>query len=481
MALVESRHYDDDPALSRQVGQYTPPPPVRLQRSGKGRIVVAAFAALVACSALGFALYGTEPATDESGASVIALEQTPTQSYLDTLSAEAQKAAEQDAARKLAILANLAPPPPVEKSVFETLGVEELPAQNPVAQQGERLTEELDPPQTDGNIHITGPVRRAEKPSSIIEPRPKPQVTAAATGGKDTAQPAKPAGFKKVAHADLGPLNPAPYAPITENSINGLLPVVSPDGLTSRQYYARPFPAADTRPRVSLVVGGLGLSDKATEAAITQLPPEVTLAFAPYGKNLQSWINKARAAGHEVLLELPMEPFDYPANDPGPFTLLTKNDPQQNADRLSWLLAQFNGYVGVTNYLGAKFTATPEALVPVLRELDSRGLLVLDDGTSNRSQVPGLAQKLQVPFAHASRTIDLRASRSAIDDNLLDLERIAVRQGAAVGMGFAYPVTIDRIVSWAETLDDKGLVLAPITANLAQKEQSTQFGRQGDF
>jgi hypothetical protein len=270
-------------------------------------------------------------------------------------------------------------------------------------------------------------------------------------------------------------LNTAPWARITARSPNGLLPVVGPAGETSRVHYARPFPAGDNRPRISIVVGGLGLSQKATLAAIEKLPPEVTLAFAPYGKNLQSWINQARSAGHEVLLELPMEPFDYPANDPGPFTLLINNDAAQNTQRLNWLLAQFNGYVGVTNYLGARFTSTPEALLPVLRVLDERGLLMLDDGTSNRSLVSTLARQIDVPHQVAARTIDMRVSRNAIDEALVALEAVAKRKGAVVGMAYAYPVTLDRIAAWAQALENKGLVLAPVSATVQSNETDPSF------
>lgn len=302
----------------------------------------------------------------------------------------------------------------------------------------------------------------SSRPESRSESNPEPGFLPASADRQ--ASPNRKAAAQFTASGTM--LNPAPWVRITQRSTNGLLPVTGPNGETSRDYYARPFPADDARPRISIVIGGLGLSQKATTAAIDQLPPEVTLAFAPYGKNLQTSINRARNRGHEVLLELPMEPFDYPANDPGPFTLLTNNDAAQNTQRLEWLLAQFNGYVGVTNYLGAKFTASPEALLPVLRELDERGLLMLDDGTSNRSKVASLSRRMNVPYGTAARTIDLRVSRAAIDDALLDLENETRRNGAAIGMGYAYPVTIDRIILWANTLQQKGFVLAPVSANI---------------
>ena len=118
----------------------------------------------------------------------------------------------------------------------------------------------------------------------------------------------------------------------------------------------RPARSPPTASRsVGLIIGGLGLNAKATREAIESLPPEVTLSFVPYADGLQGWIDMARAAGHEVLLEAPMEPKDYPDNDPGPYTLMADGQPPETTQRLDWLLSRATGYFGVTNYLGSKF------------------------------------------------------------------------------------------------------------------------------
>ena len=69
-------------------------------------------------------------------------------------------------------------------------------------------------------------------------------------------------------------------------------------------------------------------------------------------------MEKARQAGHEVLLQIPLEPLDYPSKDPGPHTLLTTLPPDENFKRLQWLMSRFTGYVGITNHMGAKFEPT---------------------------------------------------------------------------------------------------------------------------
>lgn len=256
----------------------------------------------------------------------------------------------------------------------------------------------------------------------------------------------------------------APDPALVQQGPSGPLPVIAPDGRQAWQVYARPFDETEKRPRIALIVGDLGLSAAATTAAIQRLPAPVTLAFAPYAHNLNDWIAQARAAGHEVMLQLPMEPLDYPTSDPGPQALLTSLDAAGNLQRLEWVLSRVAGYVGVTNYMGSKFTTSPDNLRPVLTALKGRGLLFLDSRSSQRSVAAKLAKELGMPVAVNNRFVDNEASRAAIDARLDELERIAKATGIAVGIGYPYPVTIERIGAWAQGLPGRGLALAPVSA-----------------
>jgi polysaccharide deacetylase 2 family uncharacterized protein YibQ len=194
------------------------------------------------------------------------------------------------------------------------------------------------------------------------------------------------------------------------------------------------------------------------------LPPEVTLSFAPYGAHLQTWIGKARAAGHEVLLELPMEPFGYPQNDPGPYTLLTSLQPNENISRLEWLLSRFSGYVGVMNYQGARFTSSTTSLTPSLGALKTRGLMYVDNGASQRSLAPNIAADLGLPAITGTRTIDPVQNPEVIDQSLTALEAAAKKSGSALGVASGLPVTVDEVTRWAKTLKSKGITLVPASS-----------------
>jgi polysaccharide deacetylase 2 family uncharacterized protein YibQ len=181
---------------------------------------------------------------------------------------------------------------------------------------------------------------------------------------------------------------------------------------------------------------------------------------------------RARADGHEVLLQVPMEPFDYPDNDPGPQTLLTTLDPAQNVDRLHWVMSRFQGYVGIANYMGARFTASEPALAPVLREAAKRGLIYLDDGASPRSLASQIAGASNLAFAKAEVVIDAVPTSGEIDRALARLESTARERGSAVGVVSALPIAIERIAKWAKAAEGRGFTLVPISA-VTNKPKST--------
>jgi len=267
----------------------------------------------------------------------------------------------------------------------------------------------------------------------------------------------------------------APEERLSEPSRHGPLPKVAQDGTRPADLFASPakaIPGKPNAPRVAIVVGGLGIGAAGTADALRKLPGAVTLAFAPYGGDLERQVARARADGHELLLQVPMEPFEYPDNDPGPQTLLTSLDAGQNTDRLHWLMSRFQGYVGISNFMGARFTASEQALAPVLRETAKRGLIYLDDGSSLRSLASQIAGANNLAFAKADIVIDAVPNPADVDRALTRLETMARERGIAIGVASALPVSVERIAKWAKAAESAGVLLVPITAAVAKAKSS---------
>jgi uncharacterized protein len=343
------------------------------------------------------------------------------------------------------------------------------------------------------NLH-PGPAAKAadgQAPPKVVAVNPDAAATAQPAPGQTAAPPAatktitiidgKTGERKEVAIP--APANDAALAPdagpldqkFLEMSAHGAIPKITADGIRPADAFAQPakaLPGKPDAPRIAIIVSGLGVSDSATADAIAKLPGAVTLGFMPYGSDVAALAGRARARGHEVLLQVPMEPFDYPDNDPGPQTLLTSLTPQQNIDRLYWLMSRFQGYVGLAGAMGGRFTASEPSFAPVLREAAKRGLIFVDDGANPRSLAGRIAGANNLPFAKADVTIDAVPTANEIDHALGRLEMAAREHSIVVGISSGLPVSIDHIAKWAKTLADHGIQLVPITAVALKPKQT---------
>jgi uncharacterized protein len=262
-----------------------------------------------------------------------------------------------------------------------------------------------------------------------------------------------------------------PNEDLLEDTPEGRLPIVGADGLRPMDQYARPWSGARGT-RIGLVVGGLGLSQTGTQRAISALPPEVTLAFAAAGNSLQRWMQEARRDGHEILLQIPMEPFDYPDSDPGPHALLVSGDAPKNLAELHRSMGKITNYTGIMNYLGGRFLSNVDALEPVMRDLGKRGLLFLDDGTSAQSLSGTLAGAFDVPHGFSDVVIDSELSHDAILRKLDELERVARRNGTAIGVASAFEESVAAIAQWMEEAGGRGIEFVSVSALVNDPQQN---------
>ncbi len=359
-------------------------------------------------------------------------------------------------------------------SEIEVLARAELPA--PATRSVLQLPERLEP-------RIPGPELQLAEPS-FSEGQDELEYDESATGDADEdaldivitvdGAPARSAGLpalgpKLASLTSLkrsGPI-PEPDPALLQATPLGKVPKVGPDGRRALRVYAAPFEGEKDSPKVGLVVGGLGLNPEITARAIEELPPYITLAFAPYAKDLERWTKEARAAGHEIMVELPMEGHAGGVETLGPAALLTSRTEEENLQRLDWLLSRFGGYIGATNYMGGKFSASRSDLSSVLARLEALGLSYIDD-TGAAANVAGHSSSLM----SVNRMIATKGAMSEPDDvarDLAVLASIAAKRGSALGKTYAFDVTLDAIIEWARDLEAQDVTLAPASAILQER------------
>jgi uncharacterized protein len=263
------------------------------------------------------------------------------------------------------------------------------------------------------------------------------------------------------------PLTLAPVKSISEYTGDGILPKLGAGGKAAASIYARPVPlniVHSDSPKIAIVLGGMGLSAKLTARAIDELPADVTLAFAPYGNDLQGQVNAARKEGHEVFLQIPLEPVGFPATNPGPKTLQSDQDLEENLKSLHWHMSRFAGYAGVVNYMGGRFLTEETATLGLLKEIKKRGLVFVEDGSVPLSVVEGQAAASRAKVRRAQAVIDANPTPDAILAALRQLEQEAEQNGVAIGTGAGLSMTIDVVRDWAKDAASRGIVIIPMSA-----------------
>ncbi len=263
------------------------------------------------------------------------------------------------------------------------------------------------------------------------------------------------------------PLTKAPVFAVTETADIGMLPRIASTGKKPSEAYAKTVSMGiihSEAPKIVIILGGMGLNEKLTSQAGKDLPSEVSFAFAPYGNNLQAQVDRARAQGHEVLLQLPLEPVGFPATNPGPKTLLADASSAENLASLNWHMSRFTGYTGIINYMGGRFLSSSQSVKPLLSELRKRGLLFIEDGSLPLSATEDVAASLQFQTRRAQTVIDTSPDPSAITSALNLLEEEANKNGIAIGTGSGLDVTIKTVSDWAKAASDRGVIFLPASA-----------------
>lgn len=310
-------------------------------------------------------------------------------------------------------------------------------------------------PEIDEEAEVLEPVGDFGEENPEEAPAPTPAEEPVKVDVEPEAEPAPPADTSGIAAG-------AGRDPVQFRTKTGVIPGIAKDGTVPWQFYAQPKPTA-SGPKVVIVLYGLGLGSLATEAALA-LPAGVTLSFSPYSRNLEKWIGRARASGHEILLDLPMETDRYPAMDPGPLGILNNMGVSESYQNLLAVLERAEQYVGLLMPIREAISENTDAITSLVDSVSKHGLLLLSSNKEPSRSFSEASKGADAPILHADIVLDTRITHEHINGKLAEMEAIAKKQGFVIAIGRSFPVTVELVGAWSRNLREKGLTLVPLTA-----------------
>ncbi len=325
---------------------------------------------------------------------------------------------------------------------------------------GRRLIVAVDTGEIKGKIiTLDAPVAKKPLPLPAEEELPTSQETP--PSGAEATPAQSPAEIAE----DTPPVTPMPDVnpALVERTEAGNLPVIGSDGSKAWRAYSKPFERKRNLPMVAVIVSNLGLARVATQDAL-HLPEYFTISFSPYVRDVASWNAAARATGHEMLIDLAMEPGNFPLADPGPEALFASRGPEENEKHVQWMLARFPTAMGFLMPQNESFTASDDNFKLLLQSFANRGLMVIMGHEPNRKESKELLDASHTAAAIGDILIDEEPSATAIQTRLSQLEEQAKKHGYAIGIAQPYPVTVSQLRAWSKTLEEKGVVLVPVSA-----------------
>lgn len=193
------------------------------------------------------------------------------------------------------------------------------------------------------------------------------------------------------------------------------------------------LPAAEARNKVAIIVDDMGYSLKAIRD-ICSLKKPVTVSVLPFSPLARETAQIAHQNGLEVMLHLPLESIWPEEHNDMEGTIRSRMSEEEIIETLEAALDQLPYIRGVNNHMGSKITADRDMMRVILQRLKSRRLFFIDSQTTARSVAYKTAQELKIPSAYRHVFLDGEANEDYIKGKLLELFRLARRNGKAVGI-----------------------------------------------
>ncbi len=250
-------------------------------------------------------------------------------------------------------------------------------------------------------------------------------------------------------------------------------PAVPPAGTTAAppSRFRRPRSPAGRdggpRPvgRLAIVIDDIGHSLPALRRLLA-LDVPLSFSVLPHVTHAREAARAIARAGREYMVHMPMEPYAYPREDPGPRPLLLAQSLAHTAERVRGYLAALPGAVGASNHMGSAYTYDPDRMRVVQTVLAERNLFFLNSRTSGTPVPRAVARQRGYRYLERDVFLDHDPRETAVESAFRLAVRRARRQGRAIAIGHPYDSTYRVLRRRLPGLPRNGVRVVPVSALL---------------
>jgi len=193
--------------------------------------------------------------------------------------------------------------------------------------------------------------------------------------------------------------------------------------------------AEGSKGRIGLIIDDFGYIYNRLTDGFMSLETKLTFSIIPGHRFSQILAEEALAAGHEVMVHMPMEPEDYNGRDEEEYILLYGMDPDIVTARIRKAFQHLPQAVGMNNHEGSLASQDTVLLDILATELLDRDKYFVDSFTTPRTRGLEVMQKRGVPSMGRHVFLDNIDEPGYIRNQLNQLARKSERDGAALGIG----------------------------------------------
>ena len=214
--------------------------------------------------------------------------------------------------------------------------------------------------------------------------------------------------------------------------------------------------------KVAIIIDDLGYNNGNAEELL-KIDAPLTFSIFPHGPYSKSLAQKAHTMGRDVMLHLPMEPYEYPQKNPGNGALLLDMDNEKLLKKLEANIRSVPFIKGVNNHMGSKFTEDKQKMRVILNELEKRDLFFLDSRTSKNTVGYSIAKEMGIKVAERNIFLDNDQDLKSINAQIYKLAKLSLKIGSAIGIGHPHPATIKALEQMIPELKAKGIEVVPVS------------------